>query len=204
MSTSRNQTAKTLTSVYGNRSFKNSTITSMVKANVLHSAPQGGVDENSLRRFIANTRAEDYSTYPDPDGGLLRVSVLHKRESLSLQRHHDPRIQRMFKGVDINDHTQAPSTFLKGFEGIWGVSEKGADLAVQSGTHLLASLRGYTHPSMVRKIVDWSIAIDGYRWFHTVPADPAVSAWIGSGVILPADDRRGVWGWAISPALAAV
>lgn len=194
MPVSRNQTANTLTSIYGNRDFSGSTIDSMTKAHVLQADPQGGVSETDLRTFLSLTRPEDYSTYPDPTGGLLRVSVLHKRENPVASA--DPRMNRLHMGIDLDDATRDPATFLKGLEGVWEVSAENADLAV--GAHLLPSLRGYTHPFMVRKIDGWS-EIDGYVWFHTSAPDPIVAGWIDTGVILPADSRPGVWGWAVRP-----
>lgn len=198
MSVSRNQTAQTLGSVYSNRTFSGSTVQTLAKANALQADPQGGILEESLRAFIGNTRAEDYSTYPDPTGGLLRVSVIHKREDFDLADYPEERQRRTHLGIDLNDRHDQP-LFLKGLEGVWAVSPEGADLAVARGTHLLGSLRGYTHPSMIRKIVGWTSPLSRYRWFETVAPDPAVLAWIGTGVVLPRDTSTGVWGWAIRP-----
>lgn len=203
-SVSRRKTADTLTAIYGNRSFAISTITSMLKANILLGDPAGGVSQSappvnnalSLHGFIAQTRAESYSTYPDRVGGLLRGSVLHKRPDATVSP--DPRMSRDDMGVDLDDLGVNDGEFLMGFEGVWQVSDDNADLAVLRGTHLMASLRGYTHPSMIRKIVGWD-HLDGLKWFHTASPDAAVLNWIGTGVILPPDASTGVWGWAVPP-----
>ena len=203
-SVSRRKAADTLSAIYGNRSFAISTITSMLKANILLGDPAGGVSQSappvncalSLHDFIARTRAESYSTYPDPAGGLLRGSVLHKRPDATVSA--DPRMSRDDMGIDLDDLGVSDGEFLMGFEGVWQVSDENADLAVLHGTHLMASLRGYTHPSMIRKIVGWD-HIDGFVWFHTASPDAAVLNWIGTGVILPPDDRTGTWGWAVRP-----
>lgn len=201
---SRNKVADTLTVVYGNRSFASSTITSLVQANILQGDPQGGIvlqapainSSRSLRDFLTNTFPARYDAYPDPKGGLLRVSVLHKRPDPV--HSPDPRMDRTHKGVDLDDLHANPTDFIKGFEGVWDISDENADLAVKQGTHLMASLRGYTHPSMVRKIKGYS-RINGYVWFHTDGPDARVRKWFGTGVILPRDNSTGVWGWAVPP-----
>lgn len=217
-SVSRRKAADTLTAIYGNRTFAISTVTSMLKANILLGDTAGGVSQSAppvnnalcLRDFIARTRAENYSTYPDPTGGLLRVSVLHKRPDATVSP--DPRMSRDDMGIDLDDLGVNDGEFLMGFEGVWQVSDENADLAVKQGSHLLPSLRGYVHPSMVRKIVGWERVppsmvrkrvgwedVTGLVWFHTASPDPAVLNWVGTGVVLPADSRPGVWGWAVRP-----
>lgn len=209
MSTSYTDAAKALTAIYGTRTFNISTVSSMVKANILAPGPNGtgiatqptGARGTTLQQFIANTAVGDYNTYPDPKGGLLRVSVLQKREHI-IGCPDDARIERDFMGIDLDDLKYDPAAFLKGFEGIWMCTDETAQLAVDSGTHLMATFRGYTHQAMIRKIVGYTRLegdYEGYVWFHTDTATGAVQKWIGTGLILPADSRPGVWGWAIRP-----
>lgn len=203
MARSLRPAALALSSIYASRTFTSSTVSSMLLASILESGPHGGVSEESLRGLVSTTTEKMFDTYPDREGGLLRVSVLQQRDDVVHSK--DPRMTRRWMGINLASLPDHLDEFLKGIEGVWVMSDANADLAV--GAHLIASFRGYVHPAAVRKVTGWSRVEDWTNvggndlgvWFHTSEPDPEIAAWIGSGIIVPPDGRPGPWGWAVLP-----
>lgn len=77
------------------------------------------------------------------------------------------------------------------FVGVWDVASATANHATAVGAVLFGTTKGYIHPYYVRTITGWHRdAQTGRIWWDTSPADPAVTAFVGSGLWMPVKPAR--------------
>ncbi|WP_010540093.1 hypothetical protein [Dietzia alimentaria] len=138
------------------------------------SGKQVRVDRDDVVALASRTR---YVSNPAEIAELIfRVSVIESRPDPRRDMHGRP--LRSSAGVDYS----TPSA-LGGIEGVWELSLPTANRLVAERGILLASCKGYIHPSHVREIVRWEQVEDSpRRYFRTAPASATVKKVVGSGL----------------------
>lgn len=146
------------------------------------------VELADVQQFIATTRRVDPHQWPAND--LFRVSLL--------PLHDDPMhditgtLLRTQAGADY--HPVPPisnSARDRAFLGVWDVADATANRAKSTSATLFGTTKGYIHPFYVRQIIDWRRDHQSGRiWWKTIPADPSVMQFVGTGLWMPVKPGR--------------
>ena len=170
------------------------TLGALVGAGVIHNVGSG----RSLR--ISPRDAETLLDLPQLDlsnhHGTYRVSVAPMKPDHT--EDDEGNVIRTHRGVDLNNtYKLSPLMQERAFTSFWPVSTQNERLAVERQSLLVASLRGYVHPTWARRITGASRPLSGGRvlWETAPLTTKELETYFPKGPGLIEVPRGSVSGW---------
>lgn len=164
-----------------------SAIDRLMKVGLLHSS-DGRVITDSLTDLARSyDYCADWSVFDSP--AVHRVSVSERRPSFRLEEGTSDLLRTHrgvdFAGVDLEEN-------VRGSCGGWIISDDRLDVAVDCDGVLVAAVKGFIKPGMVRRIVGHT-RTDRGEAFVLTEADPSLDEIVGSGLVMPIAATTNRW-----------